>query len=120
MRACDDTGLNARDPRRLASPVFGGGNSTYEALFQDAVVVTLEGEFLRGRISAAMYRKMGLGDLIPADAKAYVEMALRVAQDRAFRAALQLAITTALPLLPLTLTMISLDQLLDQMLKLLF
>ena len=37
-----------------------------------------------------------------------------------FRAALKLAITTALPLLPLTLTMISLDQLLDQMLKLLF
>ena len=70
----------------LDPPVFGGGNSTYEALYQDAVVVTLEGEFLRGRISAAMYRKMGLADLIPADARGYVDLALRVAQDKAFRA----------------------------------
>jgi predicted O-linked N-acetylglucosamine transferase (SPINDLY family) len=71
----------------LDTPVFGGGNSTYEAFHQDAVVVTLEGEFLRGRISAGMYRKMGLDDLIPADAKAYVEMALRVANEPDYRAA---------------------------------
>lgn len=69
----------------LDPPVFGGGNSTYEALYQDAVVVTLEGEFLRGRISAAMYRKMGLADLIPADARAYVDLALRLAKDEDFR-----------------------------------
>lgn len=73
----------------LDTPVFGGGNSTYEALHQDAVVITLESEFLRGRITAGMYRKMGLADLIPADAKAYVEMALRVARDADFRALLR-------------------------------
>lgn len=73
----------------LDPPVFGGGNSTYEAFCQDAVVVTLEGEFLRGRISAGMYRKMGLADLIPADAKAYVDLALRVANDAPFRKAQQ-------------------------------
>jgi predicted O-linked N-acetylglucosamine transferase (SPINDLY family) len=71
----------------LDTPVFGGGNSTYEAFHQDALVVTLESEFLRGRITAGMYRKMGLDDLIPADAKAYVEMALRVANDPDYRAA---------------------------------
>jgi predicted O-linked N-acetylglucosamine transferase (SPINDLY family) len=70
----------------LDTPVFGGGNSTYEAFHQDAVVVTLESEFLRGRISGGMYRKMGLPDLIPADAKAYVELALRVANDHDYRA----------------------------------
>lgn len=73
----------------LDTPVFGGGNSSYEAFYQDAVVVTLESEHLRGRITAAMYRKMGLADLIPADAKAYVQMALRVAQDPACRAELR-------------------------------
>jgi hypothetical protein len=36
------------------------------------------------------------------------------------RAALQLAVTTLVPLLPLTLTMISLEQLLEQVVKLLF
>ncbi|MBL8705863.1 MAG: hypothetical protein JNM30_13500 [Rhodospirillales bacterium] len=70
----------------LDPPVFGGGNSSYEAFCQDAVVVTVEGEFLRGRITAAMYRKMGLADLVPADARAYVDLALRVARDKDFRA----------------------------------
>src|SRR5262249_7088133 len=73
----------------LDTPVFGGGNSSYEAFYQGAVVVTLESEFLRGRITAAMYRKMGLADLIPQDAKDYVQMALRVAQDPAYRAELR-------------------------------
>ncbi|MCC6470811.1 MAG: hypothetical protein IT563_21025 [Alphaproteobacteria bacterium] len=73
----------------LDTPVFGGGNSTYEAFHQDAVVVTLESEFLRGRISAGMYRKMGLPDLIPPDAKAYVEMAVRTATNPDYRATLR-------------------------------
>ncbi len=71
----------------LDTPVFGGGNSSYEALCQGAVVVTLPSEFLRGRITQALYRKMGLDELVPGDARAYVELALRVAAERDFRAA---------------------------------
>ena len=71
----------------LDTPVFGGGNSSYEALCQDAVVVTLPAEFMRGRITHALYRKMGLDDLVPADARGYVELALRVAGERDYREA---------------------------------
>jgi predicted O-linked N-acetylglucosamine transferase (SPINDLY family) len=69
----------------LDTPVFGGGNSSYEALYQGAAVVTLPSELLRGRITQALYRKMGLDDLVPADARAYVDLALRVGSDSDFR-----------------------------------
>lgn len=71
----------------LDTPVFGGGNSSYEAMCQGAVVVTLPAEFMRGRITQALYRKMQLDDLVPGDARAYVELALRVAAERDFREA---------------------------------
>lgn len=71
----------------LDTPVFGGGNSTFEAFYQDAPVATMEGQFLRGRITSGMYRKMGLDDLVAADARSYVDLALRLAGDAGFRAA---------------------------------
>src|SRR5262249_14112563 len=37
---------------------FGGGHSSYEALSLGLPVVTLPGEFLRGRLTYAMYRQM--------------------------------------------------------------
>jgi predicted O-linked N-acetylglucosamine transferase (SPINDLY family) len=45
--------------------VFGGGNTSYEALALGIPVVTLAGTFLRGRLTLGMYRQMGFDDLVP-------------------------------------------------------
>lgn len=61
---------------------FGGGNTTYEALALGTPVVSLPGEFLRGRITAGLYSYMELSDFIVQSAHEYVELALRLANDR--------------------------------------
>ena len=48
-------------------------------------VVTLASGFLRGRITYALYRQMGVEDLIATDVDDYVERAVRLANDRAWR-----------------------------------
>jgi protein O-GlcNAc transferase len=63
---------------------FGGGNTTFEALALGVPIVTLPGRYLRGRVTAACYRKLGFGDLIAADVDQYVTLALRLATDREF------------------------------------
>lgn len=65
---------------------FGGGNSSYEALSMGAPIVTLPGDFLRGRITQALYRTMGYTDLIVDSIDHYVSLAVRLGNDAAFRA----------------------------------
>jgi predicted O-linked N-acetylglucosamine transferase (SPINDLY family) len=67
---------------------FGGGNSTYETLAFGAPIVTWPGPFMRGRVTVGCYRQIGIADLVAADAEGYVGLALRLAQDRAWHAAL--------------------------------
>lgn len=65
---------------------FGGCNSTCEALGLGAPIVTLPGKFLAGRFTRASYEELGLDTLVAADAAQYVELAVRLGTDRAFRA----------------------------------
>src|SRR5687767_5295484 len=60
---------------------FGGGHTSYEALALGLPVVTLPGEFLRGRLTHAMYQQMGYGELLAAGVDEYVRMALRMGTD---------------------------------------
>ncbi len=64
---------------------FGGGNSSYEALGRSVPVVTLPGDYLRSRITAALYRKMNLEALIADSKQSYISMAVRLATDGDFR-----------------------------------
>ena len=73
----------------LDIPTFSGGNSSFEAFAMGVPIVTWPQEFMRGRVTAALYKQMGLSDLIAADASSYVELALRLAQDRDFKARMQ-------------------------------
>lgn len=70
----------------LDSLPFSGGNTTYQALAMGTPVVTLPGDFLRGRLSLAIYAKAGVMDLVARDADDYVRLAVRAATDRAWRA----------------------------------
>ena len=62
----------------------GGANSTYDAFSVAAPVVTLTGQYHRGRYTTAAYRRMGLLDCIAATPSEYIDIALHLASDRDF------------------------------------
>jgi len=64
---------------------FGGGNTSLEAFACDVPVVTLPSEFLRGRLTLALYKQMGVTDCVAKHAQSYVDIALRLANDRSWR-----------------------------------
>jgi len=68
---------------------FNGMNTSLEAFAVGTPVVTWPGEFQRGRHTQAMLRRMGLDALIAADAQAYVDLAVRLGSDAAFREAMR-------------------------------
>ena len=70
----------------LDTPVFCGGNSTLEALAAGKIVVTLPGNFMRGRLTSGIYIQLGLEDLIPNSPEAYVKLAVLLATDANERA----------------------------------
>jgi predicted O-linked N-acetylglucosamine transferase (SPINDLY family) len=65
---------------------FGGGNTSYEGLAVGTPIVTLPSQFLRGRITCALYKQMGVLDCIAASPEEYVERAVQLGTDPAYRA----------------------------------
>lgn len=64
---------------------FGGGNTSYEGLATGTPIVTLPTEFLRGRITLACYKKIGIMDCVASTPKEYIEIAVRLGTDIDFR-----------------------------------
>jgi predicted O-linked N-acetylglucosamine transferase (SPINDLY family) len=73
----------------LDIPTFSGGNSSLEAFALGAAIVTWPRDFMRGRVTAAFYKQMGLSDLIATDATTYLDLVLRLAQDADFKRRMQ-------------------------------
>lgn len=71
---------------------FNGMNTSLEAFAVATPVVTLPGAFQRGRHTQAMYRKMGLGELVCPTAERYVDLAVRLGSEREQRDAVSAAI----------------------------
>jgi predicted O-linked N-acetylglucosamine transferase (SPINDLY family) len=72
----------------LDSIGWSGCNSTFEALDQGVPVVTLPGELMRGRHSAAILTMLGQTGLIAGSVAEYVKLAAALGTDRKRRAAL--------------------------------
>ena len=62
---------------------FCGGMTSFDALWMGVPVVTLAGQLLAGRQTAAMLANLGLSDLIAADTPSYVTLAVALATDSA-------------------------------------
>lgn len=77
LLACSDVML---DPIH-----FGGGNTSYEALSLGLPIVTWPSAFLRGRLTSAMYRQMGVSEFVAGSADEYVRFAVRLGTDRDYR-----------------------------------
>ena len=71
---------------------WSGGNTSLDALLCGLPVVTLPGQFMRGRQSAAMLRLAGAPQLIAADRDDYRRIATRLVGDPAWRSELAAAI----------------------------
>ncbi len=69
---------------------FGGGNTSYEAIGMDAPIVTLPGEFMRGRVTHGCYQTIGMQELSVKSVDEYVALSVRLANDRAYRASVRL------------------------------
>jgi predicted O-linked N-acetylglucosamine transferase (SPINDLY family) len=65
--------------------LFGGGNTSYEALGLGLPVVTWPDPFLRSRLTTAMYEQMGWTELVADSAAQYVDKAVALGTDRAYR-----------------------------------
>ena len=63
---------------------FGNGNSSYEAFSVDSLVVSMPSDFLRCRITYAQLKKMGVDELIVDTPEAYVDLAVKLANDKAY------------------------------------
>jgi predicted O-linked N-acetylglucosamine transferase (SPINDLY family) len=60
---------------------WSGGNSTLEALARDLPIVTLPGPLMRGRHTAAILQRIGVGETIAATLDDYVRLAVELARD---------------------------------------
>ena len=70
----------------LDSIGFSGCNTTLDALVYDLPIVTLRGDLMRGRQSAAMLDMMGMAATVCELIEEYVELAVGLARDVAWRA----------------------------------
>jgi len=64
---------------------WSGGNTSLDALACHLPIVTLPGEFMRGRQSAAMLRLAGVPELVAQSAENYVQIATRLLSDSGWR-----------------------------------
>lgn len=85
LKRDDFLALNALADVLLDPIHFCGGNTSYEGLALGTPIVTMPSQFLRGRITHALYRKMGFFDCVVDSPAEYADLALRLANDRDFR-----------------------------------
>jgi protein O-GlcNAc transferase len=77
--------INSLSDIYLDSIGWSGCNSTFEAISYDLPIVTLPGELMRGRHSAAILRMMGMQETIVSSLDKYVETAVRLGVDSEWR-----------------------------------
>ena len=70
----------------LDSIGWSGCNSTLESLRRDLPIVTMRGDLMRGRHSAAILEMMGLTDTVADRTEDYIKIAVRMAREPAWRA----------------------------------
>jgi len=83
----------------LDPPHYGGVNSSYDGFSLNKPIVTCESAFHISRYTGACYRKMGLADCIATNFDSYVEVAVRLGTDPAYRAIFCERIREASPVL---------------------
>ncbi|MBT3553871.1 MAG: tetratricopeptide repeat protein [Rhodospirillaceae bacterium] len=76
-------------------PHFSGGNTSFEAFALGKPVVAHDGAFMRGRVTAGMYRAMGITDATGQSPGECAEIALSLGLDKDRREDMEVRITGA-------------------------
>lgn len=63
---------------------FSGFNTAMQAVECGVPLVTYEGRFMRGRLASAIVNRMGLTDLVARNAGEYVDLAVKLIEDRGY------------------------------------
>jgi predicted O-linked N-acetylglucosamine transferase (SPINDLY family) len=83
----------------LDPPHYSSSLTGYDAFSLGLPVVTLPGELMVQRYALALYRKMGLEDLVARSPEAYRALAVRLGTDRDYREAVRARIAERSPVL---------------------
>ena len=73
----------------LDTPHFSGGNTTYEALTIGKPIVTLDSAFMRGRVTAGIYRIMEIEDCTAQSLVDYSHIALKLGKNLDYRRSIE-------------------------------
>jgi predicted O-linked N-acetylglucosamine transferase (SPINDLY family) len=74
----------------LLDPIhYGGGLTMHDALSLNRPVVTLPGEFARGRYAAGLYEKMEVTTLVADSPQHYAELAVQLANEPDLRQSIE-------------------------------
>jgi predicted O-linked N-acetylglucosamine transferase (SPINDLY family) len=95
MSQCDYLGAVGRADVILDTIGWSGGKSTLDCLAVDPAIVTLPGPFMRSRHTAAILRRIGCEATIAGSVDEYVSIAVRLALDPVWRAAVRQAVAGA-------------------------
>ncbi len=68
---------------------FGGCNSSLEAFSLNKIVITQASDMINGRFTCGFYKKMGLDNLITYNKDEYVNLALKIANDKNYKSSLE-------------------------------
>ncbi|MEM7347021.1 MAG: tetratricopeptide repeat protein [Chloroflexota bacterium] len=78
---------------------YGGTNTIYDSLAMGTPVATMPAPFLRGRYAYGVYRKMGFLECVVETPAQFVDIALALGTDKAYRAKVSRQIEIASPVL---------------------
>ena len=81
-------GMLARATLFLDTIGFSGFNTALHAVGRSLPIVAWEGRFMRGRFASGILGRMGLRELVAASQQDYVSLAVRLATDARYRAAM--------------------------------
>jgi protein O-GlcNAc transferase len=82
-------GLIAQADVLLDTMHYGGGTTAMHALALGTPLVSLAGEFNRGRVAQALFQRMGILDCLATTPNDYVDRAVRLANERGLRESLR-------------------------------
>lgn len=74
---------------------YGGGSTSLQGLGLGTPIVTLPGNFQRGRHTYSYYQRMKINECVAADRDDYVQIALRIGKDKDYRYSLSERISDA-------------------------
>lgn len=78
-------GLLAEAKAFLDTIGFSGFNTAMQAVECGLPIVTREGRFMRGRFASGILKRMGLQELVARTEDDYIELAVRICRDDAYR-----------------------------------